>query len=209
MEQQAPTVEEAKILKAYYMENEKYRFYEPNGRVEQFIKMVGSGNHFINLLIAGNGVGKTAAMSNVLANICFDPKNKYFNYPLFTDFPFLKKGRIISDPTTITEAIIPELKKWFPAGQYQTYKEKKSYEYRWVTNTGFEFDIMTTEQDVKEFESANLGFCLIDEPCPELIFKATVSRMRRGGVIISGFTPLKGSAYYYDEFVAHDDTVRH
>ena len=200
------TPKEAKMVLAYRKQNEKYRYYVPNGRIETFIKMVGSNQHFINLLVAGNGLGKTAATANILANIVFDHKNPYFNHPLFTNFPYLKKGRIISDPTTITQAIIPELKKWFPAGQYGTTRDKKSYDYRWTTNTGFEFDIMSTEQDSKEFESANLGFSLIDEPCPEAIFKATISRMRRGGIIISVFTPLTGSAYFYDNYITHPDT---
>lgn len=201
-----PTPEEARALLAYRKKYEKYRYYTPNGKLEKFIEMVGNNKHFINLLIAGNGVGKTAGMTNILANILFEPKNKWFNYPLFNEFPYIKKGRIISDPTTITEAIIPEFKKWFPLSQYETSKEKKSYDYRWKTTTGFEFDVMSTEQDVKEFESANLGFAFIDEPCPESIFKATISRMRRGGIIIVGFTPLKGSAYFYDEYVTHPHT---
>jgi len=200
------TKREAQIVLAYRKQNEKYRYYTPNGKLEDFIKVIGSGEHFVNLLIAGNGVGKTAGMTNVLANIMFTPKNKWFDFPLYNDFPYIKKGRIISDPTTITEAIIPELKKWFPVGKYTTSKEKKSYEYRWTTNTGFEFDIMSTEQSSKEFESANLGWILIDEPCPEAIFKASISRLRRGGIIIVGFTPLSGSAYFYDEYVTHPDT---
>lgn len=194
---------------AYRKHFEKYRYYEPNGKVEQFIKMFGEDKHFVNLLIAANGIGKTASIANILANICFTPKNKWFNYPLYTNFPYLKKGRVISDPTTIKEAIIPELKKWFPAGKYETSKEGKSYEYRWKMADGFEFDIMSMEQDLKEFESATLGFVLIDEPCPEAIFKASISRMRRGGIVGSFFTPLMGSAYFYDEFVTNPKTIRY
>lgn len=200
------TPQEAKMVLAYRKQNERYRYYEPNGRIEEFIKVVGSDKHFINLLVAGNGLGKTACLANLLAGIMFEPKNQYFKYPLFEKFPYIKKGRIISDPTTVTQAIIPELKKWFPTGHYSTTREKKSYDYHWVTDTGYEFDIMTTEQDSKEFESTNLGFAFIDEPCPEAIFKATISRMRRGGIIVSVFTPLTGSAYFYDNYITHPDT---
>lgn len=189
---------------------EKYLFYEPNGKLESFIKMVGENKYFINLLIAGNGVGKTSGIANILANICFNPKNKWFRgMPIYDNFPYPKKGRIISDPTTITDAIIPDLHKWFPKDKYSTSKESRKYEYRWKTSTGFEFDIMSFEQDVKEFESATLGFVIVDEPCPEAIFKASISRARAGGIVISVFTPLQGSAYFYDNFVTSPHTQRY
>lgn len=193
----------------YLQENEKYLFYTPNGKVERFIQTIGEGKYFINLMIAGNGVGKTCALVNVVANIVFKNKNlKWFNYPTFTAFPHLKKGRIISDPTTIEEAIVPELHKWFPRGKYQTNKAGRSFDSQWKAN-GHSWDIMTTEQQAKEFESANLGWCIFDEPCPQDIFKATVARMRRGGIIVVGFTPLMNSAFFYDEYVVHPDTFHY
>lgn len=196
-----------KLEKLRRLKNERYRFYIPNGKAEAFIKIIGENRHFINLFIAANGVGKTACLSNIMANICFEPHKPWFDYPLYNNWPYLKKGRIISDPTTVTKTIVPELHKWFPQDRYTTSKESKQYDSLWRTDTGFEFDIMTYEQDVKEFESATLGFALFDEPPPEDIFKATISRMRRGGIIIVGFTPLQGSAFFYDQYVTSKDTV--
>ena len=62
------------------------------------------------MFVAANAVGKTATAANIITNICYGPQNKYFELPLFQKFPYIKKGRIISDPTTIKEKIIPELK---------------------------------------------------------------------------------------------------
>ena len=59
---------------------------------------------------------------------------------------------------------------------------------------------MTYEQDPREFEGVTLSWAWFDEPPPEGIFKATVSRMRKGGIIIITATPLAGSAYLYDAF---------
>jgi len=169
--------------------------------------MIGSDEHFINLFVAANGVGKTAALINILAHIVFEPSgNKYFDYPLFNNFPYPKRGRVVSDPTTVTQIIVPELKKWFPPGRYQTIKSGKNYEYNWRVDTGHKFDLMTYEQDPKEFESATLGYAIFDEPPPYSIFKATIARMRMGGIIMVAFTPLIGSAYFYDEIVTHPDT---
>ncbi|MDD5726278.1 MAG: hypothetical protein PHC53_02600 [Patescibacteria group bacterium] len=191
--------------KARRLRDEKYRFFEPTGKGEEFVNAVGSGENFISLFSAANGVGKTTLSVNMLAHLFWPMGNQYFQQPLWQKWPYLKKGRIVSDPTTITEALIPELKKWFPAGRYTTQNCKKSYEYRWITDTGFEFDIMSYEQDVKEFESANLGWVMLDEPPPEPIYKACISRLRKGGVLFMTFTPLTGCAWVYDTIIAHPE----
>lgn len=192
---------------------QQYKYYNPNGKAERFVAMVGMNKFFINLFIAANGVGKTAVLSNILPNIFFEPNERWFDYPLYKKWPYIPKGRIISDTQTVTKTIVPELHKWLPQGKYTSSKADKHYESWWTTNGGgikpnFEFDIMTYEQDVKQFESATLGFVIFDEPPPEAIWKASISRLRRGGIIICCFTPLSGSAFFYDNYVTTPDVVR-
>src|SRR3990167_7385239 len=137
------------------------KHYIPNGKAAEFIRQVGQNETFVNMFVAANSVGKTAAGANIIANICYGVQNPYFDFPLFRRFPNIKRGRIISDPTTIKEKIIPELKKWFPANEakrlpgahYESAKDGKNYESKFVTNTGYEIDLMSNEQDAKEFES--------------------------------------------------------
>src|SRR3990167_5390463 len=184
-------------------ESNRARYYVPNGKAEQFINLVGSNECFINMFIAGNGVGKTAAGANIVTNILYGPQSSYFEKPLFQKFPYIKKGRIISDPTTIKEKIIPELKKWFPGNEannipeafYETSKEGKNYESKIKTNNGWEIDLMSNEQDVKEFESVDLGFVWIDEPMAKDRFMASLARGRRGMIIFWTFTQLTYSAW--------------
>ena len=145
---------------AYRLECEKFHFYEPNGKCEQFIKKIGEGEHFVVLFSAANGVGKTCAGANVVAHICFDSENQYFNYPLFKNWPYPKRGRIASDPTNIDKNLIPTLKEWLPEGRYKTKKGGKTYDSLWKTDNGWEFDIMTYDQDAKEYEGATLGWCI-------------------------------------------------
>lgn len=200
------TPEFAAKLIAYRKKHEKYRYYVPNGKVQTFINLVGENKTFINLLSAANGVGKTAAGVNLLAHLFwYRPKSEFFQGELFKNFPYNKKGRIVSDPTTVGSTLVPELKKWFPQGRFTTDKVGKNYEYRWSTDTGFEFDIMSYDQAPKEFESATLGWVWFDEPPPEAVYKATVSRMRTGGIIIITMTPLTGSAYLYDQIVTNQE----
>jgi hypothetical protein len=171
----------------------------PNGKQGDFISQVGTNETFVNLFVAANGVGKSCVGAMTCRAICFGPPSPYFKYPLFEKFPYLKKGRIISDPTTLKEKIIPELKKWFPPNRYTeryyTRKESKNYEAKWVTDTGFEFDLMSNEQDPKEFESVDLGWVWMDEPSKKAIYMGTIARMRQGGILFWTMTPLTYSAW--------------
>lgn len=191
---------------AFRLEGEKFRLYEPNGKCEQFIAKVGEGGNFIVLFSAANGVGKTAAGANIVANLIWGKENEnpWFNFPMYKDFPFPKHGRIASDPTNIEKNLIPTLKEWLPVGRYNTRKGNKTFESIWTTDNKWTFDIMTYEQDAKEYESSTLGWAWFDEPPPQSIFKATVARMRKGGVIFISETPLY-AAWLYDHIIANPD----
>jgi phage terminase large subunit-like protein len=182
---------------------EKYRYYKPIGKVENFLDKLLTGEYMVGALLAANGVGKTTAMVNTLAHLMFPCGNKYFQQPLMKDWYFPKKGRIVSDPTTIRETIAPALEQWFPHGKYMMLNKGKNYPASWTTETGWEFDLMTYDQSVKEFESSTLGFVFFDEPPPEAIFKASIARLRLGGICGIFATPLMGSAWLYDEIVAN------
>lgn len=198
--------------KARRRANNRCKEYYPNGKAAEFIKMVGSDNHFVNMFIGANSTSKTATGVNIMANIIYGPQNEYFEYPLFQKWPYIKKGRIISDPTTIKSKIIPEMQKWFPTNDakkipdapYETAKEGKNYVSRVTTSTGWDIDIMSNEQDVKEFESVDLGFTWIDEPMPKDRFLATIARGRLGMIIFWTFTPLTYSAWIKDWMDANE-----
>ena len=182
------------------MRDKKYLYYEPNGIVEDYVNAFSSNDYFILFLSAANGVGKTAAAVNMLANMMFPTTNKWFKHGIFEDFPYLKRGRIITDSALVDKNVVNELKFWFPKGEYKTSKGGKHYESKWETKTGWEFDIMTYQQDASEFEGVTLGWAWFDEPPPDAILKATIARMRRGGIIIITATPISGSAHLYDMF---------
>jgi len=187
----------------YRLKNEPYRFFTPTVKGEEYLKLVGSGKYFISLFSAANGIGKSALAMNALAHLMFPCGNEFFQMPLWQNWSYKKRGRIVSDPTNIKENIVPELHKWLPAGRYEARKNGKAFDSKWVTDTGWEFDIMSYDQDPKEFESVNLGWVWEDEPPPFLVHKACVSRLRTGGILMITATPLSGSEWMYDEIIAN------
>ncbi len=195
----------AKQEKARRMLEERYRYYIPTGKGEEFINLIGSNKWFITLFSAANGVGKTAVGVNILANLIWPCGNPYFQHPLFLNWPYPKRIRIVSEPTTVHLTIIKEMYYWFPKGRYKVNKMGKHYEYEWQTDTGWTIDIMTYDQDPKEFESATIGLIWPDEPPPERIYKACISRLRGGGLMFITATPLTGSAWMYDQIIMNKE----
>jgi len=199
------------------------KHFIPNGKQEQYINMVGSGDKFVSMFCAANGVGKTCGSIVILTNIIFGPQNEWFEeeafdwkdkkgvthtreaikLPMFQEWPYIKYARIISDPNTIKSKIIPEMEKWFPVNEvknfpeahYEMGKEGKNYICKIKTDTGWTIDIMSTEQSPKEFESTDVGLLLIDEPIPKDRFMGSLARGRLGMAVMWGFTPLTYSAW--------------
>ena len=137
-------------------------------------------------------------MINVLAQLFWFSGNKYFNYPMFREWKYRKVVRIASETETVLKTIIPAIQEWFPAGRYVMQKEGKTRYSSLKTDTGWQVDIMTYEQDAKQFESATLGLAWMDEPPPAKLWGATVSRLRLGGQLILTATPLTNAAWLYD-----------
>jgi phage terminase large subunit-like protein len=200
-------LEEFKKLSALLQareEERKLEFFHPNGKQEDFIKLVGSGDKFICLFVGGNGVGKTALLANVLGNIIWGPQNDYFKgLKLFEKFTYPKRIRIGTESKNVETigSIDQEITKWWPKGRYEGFKAGKMFVSQYKTDNGFLIDKMSYEQERKEWESATLGVACFDEPPPKEIFAATVSRLRQGGVMLFYMTPLMDSAWIQDELV--------
>jgi len=102
----------------YRQRYEKYRYFEPNGKQNEFLQL----DSFIRIFSAGNGVGKSALMVNVIANLTapINHTNKWFKGMGNIRRP--NRGRIVSTSTNIQQNIVPELKKWLPQGRFTAEK---------------------------------------------------------------------------------------
>ncbi len=204
-----PDLRQLKESRAKRLYGETYKYYVPTGVGEDFIDRIAEPGTLIDMLSAANGVGKTALAINTIAHLMFPCGSEWYDGPLFTKWPYPKRGRIVSDPATIVGTIIPEIQKWFPKGRYKSEKKGKHYEAFFTTDTGWVFDILSYDQDPKEFESATIGWIWLDEPPPESIYKACVSRLRKGGKMIITQTPIGSAAIYlYDQIVLNKDNER-
>lgn len=192
--------DEKKLLLAEY-EGNAYKYFVPNGAVEKFIREVGNDlTKRIYLFSAANAVGKTSGVINILANVIWGAKSKYFKYPRYESWTEPKKFWYVSEHTTLKETVRPELEKWFPRGRYNLITNSE-YPISLTTDTGWQGDFKRYDQDPSKFESATLGMVIFDEPPPEAIYNACISRLRMGGIILMPLTPLFKAAFVKDKIV--------
>lgn len=135
------------------------------------------------------------------------PPQTWFSSEIFKKWPYPKNIRIVSTPANLDDegAIQLEIDKWWPRHRFKGIKGKYDYRSKIKTDTGFSIEMKTFAMSSEEHESKTCGLILVDEPLPQGLWGATLSRFRRGGILLLSMTPLFGSAFLYDEIVQKAD----
>lgn len=200
--QQATLLMAAKAEMERRRESQRCVYFQPNGPQTRLVDLLGQKSPFVGIFSAANGIGKTTLIVNILANIIWGPQNRFFDYPLFREWPFPKRFRFVTDPKLVEEIgpFHSEIKKWWPRHKYQAVKGGKTYFSQYKAN-GFLLDVMSNDQDLKQFEGTTLGGVLFDEPPVRAIWNASLARLRMGGIALVFMTPLTSAAWFFDEVV--------
>jgi hypothetical protein len=200
--------EERKQLAEYIIEHPR-ECYVPNGENEKFIRTVANSTDETDVPIInctfGNGVGKTTSALELIYNI-IDPCNGWFDFPTFTKWKYPKTIWYVTTPAALKDKM-EQLANMFPSSKTYTKlfpdakatKESKNYIAKIKVN-GFTIYGWSFEQAATEFESANVGLIINDEPAPEAIWKAEKSRRRMGCIAINIMTPLYVEPYIINEY---------
>jgi hypothetical protein len=191
----------------YAEENQRIELYQPIGALDPFIQAFGSGENFISIVSAANGIGKTALIANLIGNLAWGPQNKFFDFPIFKNWPYKKRIRYVSTAKNIEKIgpLFQEISTWWPKGKWEGIKAGHNYYSQYEAN-GWVMDVMTYDQDVKQFEGATLGLTICDEPPPRHLWSAMVGRHRKGGRMVTVMTPLTDAAWFFDEIVPNYPT---
>lgn len=187
---------------AWRQENEKYQFFAPNQKSENFIRLVATASDYPIVFSAANGVSKTATSVNLIANLIWPGNNKWFEYERFKNWPYPKRIRYITDPELVKDSgpFRQEIIKWFPKEGWTSEKAGKQYYSQYHAN-GWFIDVLTTDQEVRQFEGGTFGLIIMDEPTPQPIYNACIGRLRLGGLLLVVMTPLTSAAWFYDQIV--------
>jgi phage terminase large subunit-like protein len=201
-----------RLLEEQERETNRAVFYEPNAKVEEYIRAVGEGRHKVYLLSAANGVGKSSAAVVILRNLIYGPGNSFFKLPMFEKWPFPKKFWYVTEQSNLKENIVGQAEgaevlfnQWLPKGRFKLMKGDYSYFSHFQSDTRWTGTFKTFDMSTAKFESATQGVIILDEPPPEPIFDACVARLRQGGIMLIVMTPLADSAWVFDRVVDRMD----
>ena len=195
------------------LDSARYKFYTPHGGVEEIIRELGNAYQTgkrIFMASAANGWTKTTAEINILINLCYDEINdKWFNYPIYKqNFKYPKNIYVITEDSTLREVWDSDslgIHFWFPEGRYKTFKDDKGRLSRLVTDTGWNIHFKTVDQNPRKFESITLGLVIYDEPVSQAIHNSCVARLRGGGFIFCGATPLDYAEWMIDVWLENEE----
>lgn len=145
--------------------------------------------------LKGNGSGGSWALVAAWSAIMFGTASPLFQRaPFGARWPFKKRSaRLVTTTESLkdTGPIQTAMRLLFPVGRWtQSRGTGKQYYSEGRTDTGWTWDVMTYNQDVTEFASANKDLILLSEPPPEGIFQETVTRLRGQGVVLVDMTQL-------------------
>lgn len=211
MTQKEQRIRELIRLKLYLKKNEKMRYFVPNGGQQKWIDEISKPNAFIVVNGSGNGGGKTYGIVAALGAF-FWPKiaPKCFQNPIFRDFPYPKRARIVSTPKEIEEvgSLQTAILELWPKNRYEPLKKGKSYPSQYKTDTGWVLDLMTYEQNKSEFAGPNLGLVVFNEPMPRDIWDECLARTRKGGLVLVALTSLYEHPWVVDGILGKADGDR-
>jgi hypothetical protein len=181
--------------------HEKIRYFMPNGGQERFYSEIFRPGGFIIVNGSGNGGGKTYSLVAFLAAVIWPNLAPacFADQPLVKSWPYPKRARVISTPKEVEEigAFQSAILELFPHGQYEAKNKSKNYPSQFKAND-WVVDVMTYEQAKSEFAGPNIGLTLFNEPMPEDIWKESLIRARKGGLILCAMTSLTTEPWVVD-----------
>jgi hypothetical protein len=201
----------AELLKSFWTKAESLKeaiqeenpdSFVPSGIQEDMIMAFAGAGGYVNdpricAIITANKMGKTACIiGGILKNIFWGPESDFYNYEVFKKFPFPKDGRIVGTKENLKEGgpIDSEILKWWPRNKYERFKDGHNFFSRYEVEGKdgiYKFDVLSYDQDTKQFEGPVKGWTICDEPPPPKLLGPILSRFYIGGILLLGFTPIK------------------
>lgn len=190
-------------------------FFVPNEGQWRFFKQYDKSVHdktpFIGAFLAGNGVGKTKSLVEFLIGCIWGRKflnpNWLGKLSIWDTLPKKRSIRVVCKSDDIDEggSLYQEILKSFPDGQWEWKKKGSAIKGIRVNVNGIMVSFRTHDQNIVAHAGSNEDIILFNEPCPENLWSENVGRTRNGGFIQLYMTPLKLSAWLFEQVVEDAD----
>lgn len=203
-----------RIQLAQYKKKYPSMFFVPNAGQWRFFEHYDRSVHkktpFVGAFLAGNGVGKTKSLVEFLIGCIWGRKflnpNWLGTLSIWNTLPETRSIRIVCKADDIDEggSLYQEILQSFPQGHW-SWKKKGTAIKGIRTDTGNMVSFRTHDQNIVAHAGSNEDIILFNEPCPEHLWSENVGRTRKGGFIQLYMTPLKLSAWLYEQVVEDAD----
>ena len=171
-----------------------YVNFKPNPAQARFLKAIDEGvrirKHYDFAFMAGMWAGKTVTAPNIMAALFTkwqSPITKLL--PLFQNWPFAKRIRIMCAPDQMNEfsgEVWTQICKWFPPRKQKWDCQNSGKHYPSVffikDHPEWTIDVRTFEQAEESGESVNVGLYIFDEPPPLKVWNQAAGRRKQGGI---------------------------
>jgi hypothetical protein len=206
----------AKLQLATYKKKYPTMLFVPNRGQWRMCEFYDRDNiPFMANFLAGNGVGKTALLVNMLVGYIWGRKFLHPNWlgrlAVWDKLPDKPRIRIVchSDDMKQGGSLYDEIVQWFPKGHYELKKAGKTHYSTILADNGIEVAIKTHDQDVVAHAGPNLDIILCNEPMPQNLFGENMGRLRNSScpIFATYMTPLSVSAWLYEQAIEGEDDV--
>jgi len=190
-------------------------FFRPNLGQRRLLDILENHKPLVAGFLAGNGVGKTCLMAQVMAGLAWP---ELLNKEWMGKMEFFKKWgkaslrvRIVCHVGDLKDggSLLEEIKQWFPKGRYTLEKNGVTYVSQIRCDSGLVFSVRTFDQSVQAHAGPNLDLILVNEPMPMHLHAENIGRLRNSDLkmMIYFLTPLGVSAWMYDQLIEGEDGV--
>ncbi|NQV19004.1 MAG: hypothetical protein HQ534_10720 [Armatimonadetes bacterium] len=175
--------------------------------INEFNDCVQESKISTNLFTCGNQLGKTLSVVQIAGNLIWGVQNGWFDLEVFKNWQYPKRIWLITTPANLKETYFNETskssfhsifrgKEWIPKKDNKPWYSKVEF-----PGTGWDMSIYSYNQAASEFESAQVGIIIADEPTPFSIWEGLPSRLSAGGTFLMPQTPENIDAYIITDVV--------
>ena len=172
-------------------------FFTPNGAQESLINAVAahpqdSGRVITYLWSGANDGGKTRCLSEIACALAVGPQSDWFRRGLFQAMKRPCRVRVVSTDSALKEGLLREFAALLGPYLAPGYPKQGGHTYaaHWLLKNGSRIDVYTWDQGMTTHAGAFIDALILDEPGPRGVYDEATARLRRGGPVVWGLTPV-------------------
>lgn len=165
----------------------------PSGLQDVILQEVGKGECDHYHIQSFNNLGKSTFWLNLIAELACPSGNKYFDLPIFRDWKYPKGIAVITTKENLKETgtVDRGIRQWWNPNEHDGgVSGGQHYKSLYTFKSGFQVKFFSNEQPANQLEGPEYGLWIMDEPARAGVVSAMNTRLKKGGIGLTIFTPV-------------------